>query len=302
MTSSNPPSTQRGPARTWFERGCEAFKLASPEVARQIPYDPFYVCPLCLHAFAEPALAQKQLTREHVPPRSLGGHRLVLTCAPCNKRGGHRLDCHARREADIYDFHEGELNGTQAVLKTASGRVPISLSASDGAIRAFCVPKAASPTVHAAMMDEFGRAATDNSWEGFSLNIEFAPFSHPRAATSWLRAAYLAFFASLGYRFTLRGELNVVRSRIAGQQSDEPRIFRIIRRERSQPRLVRIDQPAVFRSYAMFYGRNVVLLPASGDYELYDRLAEKPDNTAPMSGIEFPWPPGPMFQLDRVSP
>jgi hypothetical protein len=302
MTSSNLAPARRGPARTWFERACEAFKLASPEIASQIPYDPFYVCPLCLLAFAETALSRRQLTREHVPPRSLGGHRLVLTCAQCNKRSGHRLDCHARREADVYDFHAGELGDTRAIMKTASGRVPITLSASDHAIRAFCIPKAASPGVHAAMMGEVGRAATGNSWEGFSLDIEFAPFSHAGAAASWLRAAYLAFFASLGYRFILRGELNVVRSRVTLQQPDEPRIFRIIRRERCQPRLVRIDQPAVFRSYAMFYGRNVVLLPMHGDDGLYDRLAEEPDTNIAMSGVEFPWPRGPMFQLDRVAP
>lgn len=298
MTSPHKPSGPGGPARTWFDRGCQAFKLAAPEIAAKIPCDAFYVCPLCLHAFDEGALVRRQLTREDVPPRSVGGRRLALTCHGCNSAGGHRLDCHARREADIYDFHAGELNATRAVLKTRSGRVPISLSASDGAIRAFCVQKAAAQETHAAMMEEFGQAATDNTWEGFQIDIQFMPFSQADAAASWLRAAYLAFFAALGYRFVLRGELNVVRSRVTLRQSDHPPIFRIVRRECSAPRLVRIDEPAVFRSFAMFHGRNVVLLPASGDYELYDRLAEKPDNTAPMSGIEFPWPRGPMFQLD----
>ena len=42
-----------------------------PEVAASIPADSVYVCPIYLKAFSEYALARKELTREHVPPKSL---------------------------------------------------------------------------------------------------------------------------------------------------------------------------------------------------------------------------------------
>jgi hypothetical protein len=290
----------RQPARTWFDRGCDAFRLTFPKAADKIPYERFYVCPLCLHAFGEEALTGRWLTREHVPPRSVGGHRLALTCRRCNSGSGHEIDSHMRREADIRDFAMGNLGETRAVLATDSGQLPIRLSASGGGIRAVCVPQAASRTAHGAMMEEFGRAAGENTWDGFSLKIAFQPFSTSRAAVGWLRTAYLAFFASLGYRFILRPELAVVRSRIANPESEEPRIFRIIRREKSEAKLVRIDAPDVLRSYAMLYGTNVVLLPLYGDATLYERLAKKPDTTGPLSGVEFRWPRGPMFQHDAT--
>jgi hypothetical protein len=83
---------------------------------------------------------------------------------------------------------------------------------------------------------------------------------------------------------------------------ETPSTFRIIRRESSEPLLVRIDQPDAFRSYAMFYERNVVFLPRYNDHHLYDRLAEYPDTSARMSGIQYPWPAkGPTFLHDRPS-
>ena len=36
-----------------------------------MPADSVYVCPICLRAFSEDALARKELTREHVSPASL---------------------------------------------------------------------------------------------------------------------------------------------------------------------------------------------------------------------------------------
>jgi len=292
----------RQPARNWFDRGCDAFKLAFPDIATKIPYERFYVCPLCLHAFDEQALAHRVLTREHVPPESVGGHRLVLTCRRCNSAGGHGSDIHVRREADIYDFANGDLGETKAILSSKSGRVPIRLSASGEGLLASCIPEATSAAVHAAVIEEFGRAAADGTWGEFRFKFDFAPFSRKRAAAGWLRSAYLAFFAALGYRFIVRPEMSVVRTRIGNPELDEPRIFRIIRTQTSEPQLVRIDAPEVFRSFAMFYRRNVVLLPWYGDATLYERLAQKPDTAANLSGVQFPWPRGPMFEHDRASP
>lgn len=121
---STPASVSIGPrSRAWFDQGCDAFKRTFPEIATNVPADRFYVCPVCLIAFGEETLALRFLTREDVPPKSMGGRKLALTCRRCNSAGGHDVDSHARREANLYDFAAGDLHEIKAGLQTTSGRV-----------------------------------------------------------------------------------------------------------------------------------------------------------------------------------
>ena len=73
----------------WFRKGVEAFKILMPE------FPDYYVCPLCLYGF--PIETVTKLTCEHVPPKSIGGQRLVLTCWKCNNKasGKNGIDTHA---------------------------------------------------------------------------------------------------------------------------------------------------------------------------------------------------------------
>lgn len=78
-----------GPA-AWFDLGAEA-------IARVLPgYPRSSVCPWCLTGFLPAALDLGSLTRDHAPPRSLGGAPLVLTCRKCNNSAGSRLNAHMR--------------------------------------------------------------------------------------------------------------------------------------------------------------------------------------------------------------
>ena len=51
---------------------------------------PGYVCPICLRLVDETALETGDLTEEHVPPKSVGGSVLVLTCRDRNASAGAR--------------------------------------------------------------------------------------------------------------------------------------------------------------------------------------------------------------------
>lgn len=80
-------------------------------------------------------------------------------------------------------------------------------------------------------------------------------------------------------------------------------MFRIIGPESSQPKLLCIRSPETFRSYAMFYGRNIVFLPQYNDHDLYARLAEQPALEVEISATEYPWPDkGPTFFHDLLTP
>jgi len=57
--------------------------------------EPIYICPLCLRGYTKLALDQNfhnPLTLEDVPPKSLGGKPLLLTCKECNSKAGYMLD------------------------------------------------------------------------------------------------------------------------------------------------------------------------------------------------------------------
>jgi hypothetical protein len=287
----------------WFWQSNDAFRRSFPEVANDVPLSSFCVCPQCLRAFGEEAWTQEMITREHAPPKSVGGHLVALTCHECNtKRGGAELDNHMRLEADIYDFVKGELAETRAHLRTKSGRVPIQLSVSGGAMKAAVVRGAVDPDSYNRVMQDFQDATIEGKWQDSRINIEFSPHSHARAVTGWLRSAYLAFFATLGYRFIFRPELDIVRAKIREPESELLRRFRVTLPTFSATRrLIDIEAPDEFRSYAMLYRNYAVFLPHYNDNSFYQRLAERDERVeATLSGTEYPWPDGgPTFLHDQ---
>jgi hypothetical protein len=164
----------------------------------------------------------------------------------------------------------------------------------------FGVPKAVHPDTRRAVEQDFDFATVGQNWEGFAFKIEFKSYSAPRAATSWLKSAYVVFFAALGYRFACRPELDVVRAKIRNPDLDQPSAFRVTLMQPSAPRLMRVEEPEWFRSYAMFYERQLIFLPRYNDRELYERLATHPDTNVQATGKEYPWPTnGPTFFHDR---
>ena len=78
--------------REWSELGAASVTRERPGMFDQ----PTYPCPICLTPFTIEALADKRLSAEHVPPKSVGGQELVLTCTSCNNLAGTKLDAHAK--------------------------------------------------------------------------------------------------------------------------------------------------------------------------------------------------------------
>src|ERR1700726_3097145 len=62
---------------------------------------PTYLCPICMTPFSVEALANKSLSSEHVPPKSVGGRELLLTCTVCNNSAGTKLDADAKIKEDV---------------------------------------------------------------------------------------------------------------------------------------------------------------------------------------------------------
>ena len=300
---SKPNKANRGvQIRRWFDHGYTSFSRTFPEIAKTINPHPFYVCPQCLRPFDEGAISTGLLTREDVPPKSLGGRKIILTCGDCNWPAGHDMDVHARREADIFEFFGGRLSGAQATIRTKSGRLPIHLSSTNKQVTMLGVAEATSPADNNGIKADLNQATLPNGWQDLNIKIQFKPFSAVRAEASWVRTAYLVFFAALGYRFVIRPELDEVRKRIYEPGAKAMSSFRIVRREPVDvPMLTVIRSPETFRSFAMVYGQQVVFLPLYGDSDLYRRLDKQAAGHVELSanGV-FPWPDRPMFLHDQL--
>src|SRR5687768_4713615 len=122
----NPDQPSGSHSSTWFHAGYRAFSAAFPTLVEKVPFSPFYVCPLCLRAFSQATVAFGLLTCDHVPPKNVGGRRLVLTCKSCNEQSGYALDHHAGREDDVLSFLTGTtLHDRKAWLSIDASTVPI---------------------------------------------------------------------------------------------------------------------------------------------------------------------------------
>ncbi len=168
-----------------------------------------YICPLRLEFrdFTE-------LELEHVPPLSVGGKPLLLTCSGCNREGG-RIDAHANNAERGLDFEHGTSKEFELVkLKVGSVEISADAKMVGNSMKVRFRSKDNHPesasVVHAA-------------FSGFYKSQEIQPVhvemirrrrSPWLASVSWLRAAYLAAFAQYCYRYVCRMALDPVREQI----------------------------------------------------------------------------------------
>lgn len=202
-----------------FDRGAQAYaRHTRGEIENR------YACPLCLRHFGrDEAESGNLLTLEHVPPDSVGGRGLVLTCRECNSTAGTRVDAAAanlerlRRIARGIAGHENVTSEPARVThfgETVNGTFEIDADA--GVIWIDVQTERVNPSALERIQDAALKAA-DHTSEGpyhvtITPRIRFEPY---RAQLSGFRAAYLLAFAALGYAFAADPRLEAVRHQIA---------------------------------------------------------------------------------------
>jgi hypothetical protein len=168
---------------------------------------PVYLCPLCECPISKEDFLAEALTAEDVPPTSVGGKKIVLTCQRCNNDQGSKIDSHLpkrehhvdletgartipRKVGDIYyPTVEGYHIAGDLVVK---GRIWIS----PGGFGFEYVPAWNNHTRHA----EYLEASRDIPWR-FRITPGYVI---AMADLSRVRAAYLATFAVFGWSHILR--------------------------------------------------------------------------------------------------
>ncbi len=298
-----PKGTKPDEKRAWMERGIAAFNRLGLQLPEQ------YVCPLCVRGF--PRSAASVLTREHVPPKRLGGSRLVLTCRRCNAHASGKwgVDTHARRAENHIDFARGNPDKAFPVeirMGDLTGRAEVRRSGDQ--ISILGVPNINPP----AFTDEFIRTmdgAVDTGKTDWSFDFRFYrdPYSPRRASTSWLRSAYLSAFAVFGYRYIMRRVLARIRTQIRYPRVRFMEIPRILVREADSDMraLAFVREPDWVKALAVQMGIHVILLPwRDDDMSFHERMIKKlrREATLHLAGQRLDWPSSPMHMLDFLAP
>jgi hypothetical protein len=275
----------------WFNYGVEAFSRARPDAPR------LYCCPICVRGFDNP----NALTFEHVPPKSVGGKSLVLTCRECNNRSGHLLDAHIRTGHNLREIAKGQ---RETKIRLGFGGHTITAKAlfGPGGIYITGVPKKSDPEAHRSLFAKLDQVAATGS-KDWQFSIELSVRHDPwREAVGWLRVGYLYAFAALGYNFILRPELNVIREQF---QKPYDRVVPQAIKHTGSPTggdgLSFVYSPTGLRSVVVRLGVNLFFFPAFVDAStLYKRLSSYPSTGQKftISGTHIDLPRHPQFAFD----
>jgi hypothetical protein len=277
--------------RSWYSQGVAAFRRARPGAPAVYP------CPLCIRGFTTPSA----LTLEDVPPKSVGGKPIVLTCRTCNNTSGHLLDSHVRSGRDLKEVAEGKRDAP--IRLTLFGQTINALARfSRGSISIAGTPKRNDPKTHKALFDELNRVATSaTSWD-ITITVP-SRYSPQRESIGWLRVAYLYVFAALGYQWVMRPELDPMREQF--RKPDVRLVPGVIRRtDAASPGdgISFVYSPRALRSILVRLGANLYFFPNFNEAsDFYERLAAQQQVSAriQIEGLHMNLPTKPLFAFDE---
>lgn len=291
--------------RAWFALGARAAATVDPKAAAAVAAgNPHYACPICLRFFPESALDNGQLTIEDVPPKSIGGRPMVLTCKDCNNTAGRDLDSHAHRAELMRQLKTThQLPRSRARVRLAGDErwvaSDVTMSALDGRI---VLKKKGTRAGNAEALEAaLSEHASQGTWPDLEIKLSFPALTHNvrRANASWLRAAYLAQFALWGYRLVLTPDYERIRKQFQSPLTPdlEPFVFKAPVRERG---VWAVLEPGSEAGFFVMLGPKFVHLPWPGDSTFWERLHARTGRILNLTvrGGLVPWPRGPEFRMD----
>lgn len=297
----------------WFCLGADAIQRLRPDFPR------VYVCPLCRLGYPEEALTLGELTQEHVPPKSLGGKPLVLTCQSCNSKAGHNADIHALKLERNIDFFKGTLQEPlRARLLYKNVETTVDVTAVGNGVLVVGHPELTSPESQRALTTSLEESAQEGKGIGtLSIRLDGAQYRRQSALVSYLRTAYLAAFAVWGYRYVFHKEVErTVRQHLLRPDESILRVFSMTRPhdDKNIRCMMLVKEPKELQSFMVSFGRHSVFLPwPPSKISIYDYLSTQKTNewqslklkgtllTFRRRGQEVLWPQEPLHRLDWVN-
>ncbi|MGY6655356.1 hypothetical protein ACXIZN_24660 [Amycolatopsis sp. TRM77291] len=297
----------------WFDEGAPKLRKVLDRRGlgnKLLGNNDYYACPCCLVAYPREAVAAGLLTIEDVPPKSVGGSPLLLTCKRCNNTAGTAFDSHAATRSDADDFMRGRVTGRALPMTSYVDGIPLRGTAqwTENGVQLFGVPKQndqRKQVAHFEALDAYVESQNPKPNHSFTVHTRF---DEARARISWIRAAYLAAFAALGWSYIFRDVMDQYREQLK-QPGTEILPTYILRDPDAPPegrRLLLVEQPDELRCVAVVMGDHTVFLPglfrSMTCDELVEAFARRQEDGDRLSvhfnGKEIAWPRRATYFLD----
>lgn len=192
-----------------------------------------YICPICFNVFFEQDLESSvpnPLTLEDVPPASLGGKPLTLTCRSCNSKNGHELDVHLlnillendsklflpnSKSKASFEVSGNKVNGSFDIDSngTANLRIEPQISHPDQYKNFVKKMEQTTITKYSPLFHQEKLFSEEIRTPEFTMNFQRV-YNERRAEIALLRVAYLIAYANLGNGFLMNPGLYKVREQI----------------------------------------------------------------------------------------
>ncbi len=195
-----------------YVKNLESFR-SFPEVTLTTDFDltNAMVCPICWRVLYHDDLIRKDLTLEHVPPKSTNGRASTLTCRGCNNLAGTLLDSHVSKQLELESQFSGKNSKPIKVLLNfrEHGQITAFLTAHNGNFRIVTAPKKSNPKAIERL-----EAHLSDPPDNVAFDVVMRAWNTSRADIGKMRIAYLIAFSRLGYSLFLNPNVNLIREQI----------------------------------------------------------------------------------------
>jgi hypothetical protein len=188
----------------------------------ETPFDPTYVCPVCLRKFGPEALDQtikNPLTLEDVPPKALGGKANILTCKECNNTAGQKIDSNLQKnltELDNRQFKPGTSFAAKIGQENESFQGQVNVDDKGG----ITIRHNDGHNKKEDLAKFMGKISPKTGNPILNIQFNSPKIDFKRMQVALLKTAYLSVFEKYGYTFILDPMYNPVREQILNPDKD----------------------------------------------------------------------------------
>ncbi len=277
--------------RHLFKQGSSAFAKTRPDS------HPGYACPLCRRV----APVVDPFSLEDVPPKSIGGKPILLTCTECNNTDGSKVDEHIALGKKAEEIVSGE-RAQYVKLSRAGHEVTARVSVLDGMIDVELDPTRSNPPCYDRFLRELkasvGVAKPDELEVRFTWKERHDP---KKEAIAWLRVGYLFTFAIFGFRYILRPELEPIRRQIKNPGKRLlPELVRRVDQDSADEGVLLVRNPPRWHSIVVICRDRAILLPGFEHPSTFkSRMLGRRAWPTKFTGMTFSLPTRPVYLLDH---
>lgn len=183
-----------------------------------------YICPICLKIFNKKDI--DLLSKEHVPPESVGGKIICLTCIPCNTKFGSKIEGSISDYFKSIEFDDIFFSSDNNVTKRKT-KINKSISSSIEKNNGNIIIKIDEKNSNPFEVKNFFNQLKKTGYSELKFKNPH-PINSDKINLSLLKSAYLYFFSNIGYNSLMWSSFKLIRDQINNPTIDQINGFNFI--------------------------------------------------------------------------